>query len=248
MSPPIVPLSQQNTAPAAPQETKNIVLVHGGLVDGSSWAKVIPTLLAQGYRVTAVQNPLTSLADDVATTTRALNRQDGPVLLVGHSYGGMVITEAGQHPLVAGLVYVAAFAPDQGQSLGDVAQQGPPAAGGQHLRPDAAGFLSITRQGIDEDLGFDLPTAERDLLFATQQPFAAGATAEKAAAAAWQGKLSWYLICTNDRTVNPDLQHALAQKIGATTRTVAASHLPMFSQPDQVAAIILEAAQQVGAR
>jgi len=124
---------------------KNIVLVHGGLVDGSSWAKIIPLLEAHGLNVTAGQNPLTSLADDVATTTRALALQDGPTLLVGHSWAGVVITEAGTHPAVAGLAYVAAFAHSPGQSLADVAQQGPAASGGQHFTVDAAGFVRMTR-------------------------------------------------------------------------------------------------------
>ena len=238
----------QATVQPSPQGVKNIVLVHGGLVDGSSWAKVIPLLIANGLHVTAVQNPLSSLADDVAATTRAIARQDGPVLLVGHSWGGMVITEAGNNPAVAGLVYVSAFAPDPGQSLGDVAQQGPAPTGGQQMQMDAAGFLTITRKGMEEDLGHDLSAAERELLLATQQPLAAAATTEKVSAAAWQTKASWYLITTNDRILNPDLQRAMAEKIRATTRTISSSHMPIFSQPDQVAAFIIEAAQKVGAQ
>lgn len=226
---------------------KNIVLVHGGLVDGSSWAKVIPLLEAQGYNVTAVQNPLTSLADDVAATTRALALQDGPTLLVGHSWGGVVITEAGMHPAVVGLAYVAAFAPGPGQSLADMAAPGPAAAGGQHFTVDAAGFVRYTRRGWDEDLGPDVSAAERRLLFATQQPLAAATRAEPVAAAAWQTKPSWYLVAADDRIVHPDLQRSMAQKINATTRSVAAGHLPLLSQPQQVAAFLAEAAQHVGA-
>lgn len=243
---PAASLSDPRPQPT-PQGLKNIVLVHGGLADGSSWAKVIPLLQAAGYRVTAAQNPLTALADDVATTTRAIARHGGPVLLVGHSYGGMVITEAGDNPAVAGLVYVAAYAPDQGQSLGDVAQQGPAPAGGQHLRPDAAGFLAITPEGLAADLGPDLTPAEQQLFLATQQPLFGGATQEKVKAAAWQTKPSWYIISADDRTVNPDLQRAMAQKINATTRTVPGSHLCILSQPALVAAAIIEAAQQLGA-
>lgn len=225
---------------------KNIVLVHGGLVDGSSWAKIIPLLEAQGHEVTAVQNPLTSLADDVATTRRALDLQDGPVLLVGHSWGGVVITEAGTHPAVVGLAYVCAFAPAPGQSLADVAAQGPAPAAGQHFTVDATGFVRYTRQGWDEDLGPDVSAAERRLLFATQQPLAAATRGEPVTAAAWQTKPSWYLISDNDRIVHPDLQRAMAQKINATTHSVAAGHLPIISQPQQVAAFLAEAAQQVG--
>lgn len=225
---------------------KNIVLVHGGLVDGSSWAKIIPLLEAEGHEVTAVQNPLTSLADDVATTRRALALQDGPVLLVGHSWGGVVITEAGTHSAVVGLAYVCAFAPAPGQSLADAAAQGPAAAGGKHFAVDATGFVRYTRQGWDEDLAPDVPAAERRLLFATQQPLAAVTRAQPVTAAAWQTKPSWYLVTDNDRIVHPDLQRGMAQKINATTRSVAAGHLPILSQPQQVAAFILEAAQQLG--
>ncbi len=238
-------LSSDASPRPAPQGLKNIVLVHGALVDGSSWSKIIPLLQAAGYHVTAVQNSLTSLANDVATTARAIARQNGSVLLVGHSYGGVVITEAGDNPAVAGLVYVAAYAPDKGQSLGDAAQQGPAPAGGQHLRPDAAGFLTITPEGLATDLGPDLTPAEQQLFLATQQPLAAGATTEKVKATAWQAKPSWYVISADDRTINPDLQRAIAQKINATTRTVPGSHLLVLSQPAPVAAAIIEAAQQV---
>ena len=227
---------------------KNIVLVHGGLVDGSSWAKIIPLLEAQGHEVTAVQNPLTSLADDVATTRRALDLQDGPTLLVGHSWGGVVITEAGTHPAVVGLAYVCAYAPAPGQSLAEVAAQGPAATGGQHFTVDAAGFVRYTRQGWNEDLGPDVSAAERRLLFAIQQPLAAATRSEPVAAAAWQGKPSWYLVSDDDRIVHPDLQRRMAQRMGAATRSVAAGHLPMLSQPGQVAAFILAAAQQTGSQ
>ena len=224
---------------------KNIVLVHGAIVDASSWAKVILLLEAQGMNVTAVQNPLTSLADDVAATIRTLALQNGPVLLVGHSWGGMVITEAGNDPKVVGLVYLAAFAPGPGQSLSDVAQQGPASPGGQQFTVDAAGFVRITRQGMEEDLAPDVLAAERRVLFATQQPLAAATRNEKVVAAAWQAKPSWYLIATDDRMVSPELQRTMAHNIHATTGTVAAGHLPMLSQPVQVANFIVKAAQQV---
>lgn len=236
--------SDATSSPATPG-VKNIVLVHGGLVDGSSWAKVIPLLHAAGLHVTAVQNPLTSLADDVAATTRAIARQAEPVLLVGHSWAGVVITQAGDHPQVAGLAYVAAYAPEVGQSLQDAAQPGPAPTGGQNLRPDAAGFLTITAEGLAADLDPDLTDAERQLFLATQQPLAATATADKVTVAAWQTKPAWYLVAEDDRAVNPLLQRAMAQQIKATTRTSPGSHLLLLSQPARVADFIIEAAQQV---
>ena len=224
---------------------KNIVLVHGAIVDGSSWAKIIPLLEAQGHEVTAVQNPLTALADDVAATQRALDLQDGSVLLVGHSWGGVVVTEAGNHALVVGLVYLAGFAPGSGESLAEVASQGPAASGGQQFVADAMGFVRIRRQGMDEDLGPDVPAAERRVLFAAQHPFAAASAGQAVTTAAWKTKPSWYLVADDDRMVSPELQRAMAHKIGATTQSLAAGHLPMLSQPARVAAFIIEAAQQL---
>src|SRR5271168_3669023 len=157
------PLSD-NSAYAA----KNIILVHGAWADGSSWAKVIPLLQAKGLHVVAVQNPLTSLADDVAATKRAIALQDGPCILVGHSYGGAIITEAGNDPKVAGLVFVAAFAPGDGESVGSISKPYPPAPLGAELRPDAQGYLSITPKGVAEDFGQDLPKTEKEVLTATQ--------------------------------------------------------------------------------
>lgn len=226
----------------------NIVLVHGGLVDGSSWAKVIPLLEAQGYDVTAVQNPLTSLADDVAATTRALALQNGSTLLVGHSWGGVVITEAGNHPAVVGLVYLAGFAPGAGESLGDVAQRGPEASGGQHFTADAAGFVRLSRQGWDEALAPDLPAAERGLLFATQHPLAAATRGEPVTTAAWQTKPAWYLVADDDRMASPELQRTMAHAIRATTRSLPSGHMLILSHPAEVAAFIVEAAQHIGAQ
>lgn len=234
--------------PTSSAPALHIVLVHGGLVDASSWAKVIPLLEAQGYPVTAVQNPLTSLADDVASTRRALALQDGPVLLVGHSWGGMVITEAGNDPKVTGLVYLAGFAPGPGQSLGDVAQQGPAAPGGQYFVADAAGFVRLTRLGMEENLTHDLTAAEGRLLFATQHPLAAATRGECVTAAAWQTRPSWYLIANDDRMVSPELQRTMARTINATTHALPGGHLPILAQPEPVAAFILAAAQQLSAR
>ena len=225
---------------------KNIVLVHGAIVDGSSWAKIIPLLEAQGYEVTAVQNPLTALADDVAATRRALDLQDGPVLLVGHSWGGVVVTEAGNHASVVGLVYLAGFAPGSGQSLADVSSQGPASPGGQQFIADAAGFVRISRRGMAEDLGPDVPAAERRILDAAQHPFAGASSGQSVTTAAWQTKPSWYLVADDDRMVSPELQRAMAHRLGASTQSLASGHLPMLSQPERVAAFILEAAQHLG--
>ncbi|MGI4759928.1 MAG: alpha/beta fold hydrolase [Janthinobacterium lividum] len=232
----------QATAQTAPQGVKNIVFVHGAFADGSSWAKIIPLLEAKGYHVTAVQNPLTSLADDVAATKRALAQQDGPTLLVGHSWGGMVISDAGNDPKVAGLVYVAAAAPDPNQSLGELTKDAP-TPGLKKIKADA-GFLSMTPQGINEDFAQDLTPTERKVIAATQQPVAAAAFGDKMATVAWQTKPSWYIVASNDHMISPVLEQAMAKKIKATTLTLAASHVPMLSQPQKVADFIAEAARK----
>lgn len=232
-------------AQSAKTGVTNVVLVHGAFADGSSWSNVIPLLEAKGLRVIAVQNPLTSLADDVAATKRAIAFQNGPVLLVGHSWGGAVITEAGNDPRVAGLVYVAAGAPDEGQSFGEMGQAAPPAPGTEEIRPDASGFLSLTAKGIKEDFAQDLSEAETRLMFATQGPWSIKALGDKISKAAWKTKPCWYIAASEDRMINPDLQQTLARKIKATTLTLKTSHVPMVSQPEKVADFILEAARQV---
>ena len=235
-------LAQPASAQMAPQGVKNIVFVHGAFADGSSWAKVIPLLEAKGYHVTAVQNPLTSLADDVAATKRALAQQDGPVLLVGHSWGGMVISDAGNDAKVAGLVYVAAAAPDPNQSLGELTKDAP-TPGLKKIKADA-GFLSMTPQGINEDFAQDLTPTERKVIIATQQPVAAAAFGEKMPTVAWKTKPSWYIVAANDHMISPVLEQAMAQKIKATTLVLQASHVPMLSQPQKVADFIAEAAKK----
>ncbi|RZK21961.1 MAG: alpha/beta hydrolase [Hymenobacter sp.] len=233
---------QAAMAQTAPQGIKNIVFVHGAFADGSSWAKVIPLLEAKGYHVTAVQNPLTSLADDVAATKRALAQQDGPVLLVGHSWGGMVISDAGNDAKVAGLVYVAAAAPDANQSLGELTQ-GSPTVGLKQIKANE-GFLSMTPQGINEDFAQDLTPTERKVIVATQQPVAAAAFGDKMATVAWQTRPSWYIVASNDHMISPALEQAMAKKIKATTLTLQSSHVPMLSQPQKVADFIAEAAKK----
>lgn len=233
-----------STAAAPAAGIKNIVLVHGTWADGSSWAKVIPLLQAKGYHVTAVQNPLTSLGDDVAATKRAIALQDGPVLLVGHSWGGVVITEAGTDPKVAGLVYVAAAAPDAGQSFLELVQTATATPGNDEIRPDAQGFVSMTPKGIMEDFAQDLSKTEQQVLIAVQGPQAFSALKEKITVPAWKSKPSWYIVAANDRMINPDLERVMAKKMNATTTTMQSSHVAMLAQPEKVAAVIMEAASK----
>jgi pimeloyl-ACP methyl ester carboxylesterase len=221
----------------------NIVLVHGAWADGSSWSKVIPLLEARGFQVTAVQIPLTSLADDVATVQRAIALENGPILLVAHSYGGVVITQAGNDPKVAGLVYVAAFAPAEGQSAFDLANANPTPVL-QELRQDQFGFLKITPTGIREDFAQDLSAAEQALLTATQTPTAGGAAlSAPVTTAAWRNKPSWFVVAAHDRVISPTLQATLAQQMNATTITLSSSHVAMLSRPYAVASFIRRAAR-----
>ena len=222
---------------------KNVMLVHGAFADGSSWAKVIPLLEGKGLHVTAVQNPLSSLADDVAATKRAIAMQDGPVILVGHSWAGMVISEAGNDPKVAGLVYVAAIVPDENQSAGDVLKPYPPPPGLAEAKPDASGFLSLTRKGIDEDFVPDVSPAERAIVYATQGPWNSACLADKVSIPAWKTKPSWF-IAVNDRMLPPEYEQAVAKHIRATTTTLPTGHVPMLSRPKDVAAVIIEAANK----
>jgi len=229
-----------------PQEVRNIVIVHGAWADGSSWSKVIPLLQAKGLHVVAVQNPLTSLADDVAATKRAIASQDGPVLLVGHSYGGVVITEAGNDPKVVGLVYVAALAPSEGESVASVTKPFPPAPLGSEVRTDAEGFLTVTPKGIAEDFAQDLTDKEKQILTATQAPTAGAVFGATVTTAAWKTKPSWSVIASNDRAVSPELQKAEAAAMKAASITVPSSHVPMLSHPKEVADLIEQAAAKVG--
>ncbi len=235
------PISARAAAPV-----RTIVLVHGAFADGSSWAKVIPLLQAKGYSAVAVQNPLSSLADDVAATKRAIAEADGPVLLVGHSWAGMVISEAGSDPKVAGLVYVSALVPKSGQSAADTTKGYPDAPGSAQAKPDAAGYLSLTRKGIDEDFVPELPAAERDVVYATQGPWNSSALAEKVANPAWQSKPSWLIADANDRMIPPQYERDTAELIHAKLTVLAAGHVPMLSMPDRVAAVIVDAASSSG--
>jgi pimeloyl-ACP methyl ester carboxylesterase len=229
-------------AQAAPQ-LHNIVLVHGAWADGSSWNKIIPLLEKKGFHVTAVHLPFTTLADDAAAVKRLIALQDGPVLLIGHSYGGAVITEAGDDPKVAALVYVAAFAPAEGQSAGDLTAQIPPPSGNKEFRPDANGFLQMTDKGIAEDFAQDLALPEKRLLFATQGqvsgPHELGA---KVTVAAWKHKPSFYIVADHDRMIAPELETKLAAQMHAKTIHIDSSHVPMLSHPTEVTNFIAQAA------
>ena len=230
---------------SAPKGVKNIVLVHGAYADGSSWAKVITILQAKGYNVIAVQNPLTSLADDVAATKRAIALVDGPVLLAGHSSAGMVISEAGNDPKVAGLFYVSALIPNDGQSVADVVEGHPAPGGDAETREDASGFLLLTAKGISENFVQDLPEKERMLVYALQIPWGKKFITEKISKAAWKTRPSWCIVAANDRSIDPNLERAEAKMIKASTIELPSSHVSMLSHPDKVAAFIVEASEKL---
>jgi pimeloyl-ACP methyl ester carboxylesterase len=223
---------------------KNIVLVHGAFADGTSWSKVIPLLEAKGYHVVAVQNPLTSLADDVAATKRIIALQDGPVILVGHSWGGAVITQAGDDPKVAGLVYVAAYAPDVGKSANDTSTPFGITEGQKQIRVDASKFASLTFEGVRDDFAQGLPLEARKLAFAVQGQSNGPMFDEKLTVAAWAHKPSWIVISAHDRMLPPALGEATAKRIGATATTLPTCHVAMLEQPAKVAAVIDDAAKK----
>jgi pimeloyl-ACP methyl ester carboxylesterase len=226
--------------PGTPKTT--VVLVHGAFADGSGWDKVIPLLQAEGLDVVSVQNPLTSLADDVAATRRVLDMQAGPVVLVGHSWGGVVISEAGTHERVKALVYVAAFAPSEGQSAADLGKGYPAPPGLNFIVQDKAGFLTLSPEGMATQFAPDLPAAETRLMAATQGPISARSFEEKVTAAAWKTKPSWYVLTQHDHMLDPTLQKAMAEKISAHIVSLPSSHVPQLSKPTQVADAIVAAA------
>lgn len=227
------------------QHPATIVLVHGAWADGSSWRRVIPILLEKGLEVVAVQNPTSSLADDVAVTKVALDAVDGPVVLVGHSWGGAVITEAGDDLKVKALVYVAAFAPAAGETLGDLVNAHPAPPGLSEVRDDGAGNLKLSIEGWIKDAGQDLPEAEARLLAVLQPPLPASTFADRISKAAWESRPSWYIVSSQDRVVSVELERMFAKRMGATTTELDAGHLSLLSQPEAVAAVIIEAAELV---
>lgn len=236
--------SQPSGAPAI----KNVVLTHGAFADGSSWSKVIPLLEAKGLNVTAVQNPLTSLAEDVATTRRLLAQQSGPTVLVGHSYAGFVITEAGNAPNVASLVYISSYGPDEGESHDDMVKRFPAPAGIPAIRKDADGFLWIDRDKFHEAFVHEVDASYARILATVQKPVAKICFGVPVSAPAWKSKRSWFLISTEDRLINPDLQRFMAKRMGAVVRTVPSSHASLISHPVQAANLILEATRNQGTR
>jgi pimeloyl-ACP methyl ester carboxylesterase len=233
------------SAQAAEAARPTIVLVHGAWADGSSWSKVIPLLQAKGYTVLAVQNPLTSLAADVAATKQVLQSATAPVVLVGHSWAGTVITEAGNDPKVAALVYVAAFANDDGQSAGELvnAYAKTPALG--TIRDDGHGFLYQTEQGVLENFAPDLPRAEAKTLAVTQGALAASTFGDKVTTAAWKTHPTWYIVSANDRVIDPQLERDVAKRMNAHTTVLPSSHVSLLSHPREVAKVIEEAADAV---
>ncbi len=224
---------------------KNIVLVHGGFVDGSGWQRVYNTLKKQGYTVTIVQNPTISLADDVAVTKRAIDAQEGPVVLVGHSYGGAVITEAGNDPKVAGLVYIAAFAPDKGESVGSLIKGFPSGGPQPPILPPQDGFLFLDKAKFPASFAGDVSPEEAAFMADSQVPWGLGAISGTISEAAWRTKPSWYLVTTQDKMIPPDAQRGMSKRAGTTVVEVEGSHAVYVSQPQVVAHIIETAAKGV---
>jgi pimeloyl-ACP methyl ester carboxylesterase len=229
---------------ASAADIKNVVIVHGAFADGSGWRAVSDGLTGQGYKVTVVQQPLTSLEDDVSATKRILEIQDGPSVLVGHSYGGMVITDAGNAKNVAGLVYIAAFQPDQGESLVELAQGKPvPNMRKDSLQATKDGFFYLNPEAFPELFAADLPKADAEFLARSQVFASRKAFTTEAGAPAWKTKPSWALVATEDRSINPDLERDMAKRAGSTVSEVKASHAVYASRPDDVVKLIVEAAQ-----
>jgi pimeloyl-ACP methyl ester carboxylesterase len=221
---------------------KNIVLVHGGFVDGSGWQGVYKALKKNGHAVTIVQNPTVSLADDVAATKRALAMQNGPVILVGHSYGGAVITEAGNDPKVAGLVYIAAFAPDKGESVASLIKDPPPGAPVPPILPPQDGYLLLDKTKFGASFAADVSADTAEFMADSQVPWGVEALGGAISQPAWKTKPSWYLVTTEDRMIPPDAQRTMSKRAGSTVVEVKGSHAVYVSQPQAVASLIEKAA------
>jgi pimeloyl-ACP methyl ester carboxylesterase len=227
----------------APAKARNVVLVHGLFADGSCWSEVIARLQTAGLNATAVQNPLTTLPEAVASAQRVLDRQDGPTVLVGHSFSGMIVTEVGVHPNVSALVYVAARAPDAGEDYTALANTfpTPPASSGILFDGDEG---RLSKAAFLRDFAGDLPEAKAKVLYAVQEPFQKTLLTGKTTHAAWRSKPSFYAVSTEDRTINPDLERFMAKRMGAKTVEVKSSHLSMISHPEEITRLILESAGQ----
>ncbi|MFF3861399.1 alpha/beta fold hydrolase [Streptomyces sp. NPDC002209] len=225
---------------------RNIVLVHGGFVDGSGWQGVYDHLIADGYRVSVVQNPTHSLAGDVAATRQVLDGLDGPAVLVGHSYGGVVITEAGSHPHVAALAYIAAFAPDKGESVGSLIADPAPGAPVPPILPPQDGYLFLDRDRFAASFAADVPEATAAFMADSQVPWGIDALEGAVTEPAWRAKPSWYLVATDDRMIPPAAQRAMSERAGATVTETPGSHAVYVSRPAVVAAVIAQAAHGLG--
>lgn len=223
---------------------KNVVLVHGAFADGSSWSNVISILLPQGFNATAVQNPLTSLADDVSATKWVLDQQDGSTILVGHSYGGVVVTEAGVHEKVAGLVYVAAMAPEPEEPFGEVAQPFPTPPGGATIK-SFGDFAQLSEEGFVKNFAQDLDPEQSRVLAAMQGPISATLFNELTTTAAWGSKPAWYAVSKQDRMIAPDLERFYAQRMKAKTIELDTSHASPVTRPREIAELIVQAASGV---
>jgi pimeloyl-ACP methyl ester carboxylesterase len=222
-----------------------IVLVHGGFVDGSGWEGVYRILKKDGYRVSIVQNPTTSLADDVAATKRVIAEQQGPVILVGHSYGGVVITEAGNDPGVAGLVYIAAFAPDRGESVAALIKDPPPGAPVPPILPPQEGFLALDRTKFAASFAADVEPEKAEFMANSQVPWGVVALNGAVTEPAWKAKPSWYLVATDDRMIPPAAQRSMSKRAGSSVVEVKGSHAVYVSQPEAVAELIKKAAKSL---
>ena len=226
----------------------SVVLVHGGFVDGSGWEGVYSILKKDGHSVGVVQNPTISLADDVATTRRVIAEQKGPVILVGHSYGGAVITEAGNDPKVIGLVYITAFAPDKGESVASLIKDPPPGAPVPPILPPKDGFLLLDKEKFPASFAGDVEKERAAFMAASQVPWGVEALSGAISEPAWRSKPSWYLLVTDDRMIPIAAQRLMAKRAGSTTAEVGGSHAIYVSQPKPVAEIIVKAAQAAGAK
>jgi pimeloyl-ACP methyl ester carboxylesterase len=233
-----VAVSQTTTA----REVKNVVLIHGGFVDGSGWKGVYNTLKKKGYSVAIVQNPTLSLADDVAVTKRIIAAQDGPVILVGHSYGGVVVTEAGNDPKVVGLVYIAAFAPDRGESVETLIKNPPAGAPAPPILPPQDGFLFLDRSKFAASFAADVDPSLAAFMADSQVPWGVQALGGTVSEPAWKSKPSWYLVSTDDKMIPPDAQRAMSKRAGSKVVEVKGSHAVYVSQPRAVASLIEQAA------
>ena len=221
-----------------------IVFVHGLWADGSCWSKIVNPLVDKGYKVLSVQNPTTSLEDDVAATKRVLDRADGDIVLVGHSWGGSVITEAGADPRVKALVYIAAFAPDKGETAGSLGESVPPVILPGFLQ-NANGYLTLSKEGVVKAFATDLSPKEQDLVYAVQPPASQKVFGDVGVNAAWRTKPSWFVVASEDNAINPELEKRMAKRANAKTTVLKSSHVAMLSKPNEVLDVILDAVKSV---